>query len=52
MMDRGAWWTTGPWDCKESDVTLQLNCNSSNNDCQLIDIKPQTIQEYVSQMIH
>ena len=44
MMDKGAWQTTGPWECKESDVTLQLNCNSSNNDCQLIDMNYKTTQ--------
>ena len=26
-MDRGAWWTTVPWGCKQSNTTERLNSN-------------------------
>ena len=28
-MDRGAWWATSPWGCKESETTEQLHFTSS-----------------------
>ena len=28
-MDRGVWWATSPWGCKESDMTEQLNTHTS-----------------------
>ena len=35
-MDRGAWWATSPWGCKESDSTERLYNSKQNYVCILI----------------